>query len=201
MPLIINFRTPDPYVQEDDGTRKPLSEYPDLKVVRTDEHHPEPIVGLREVNFQTGWLTLRAPAVKSPWRMNPDTRPQFPGEWEESCTNISIYGIAKDSEGRPTEICITGIDMRLAVRREAPRLAQKPQLAPPRKSGNLDKSIGAIGSEVVRTTRMSSRPAAQPSTVPDAPPAPDSAAPATSDSAAPAGEDDDWLDNLSRLGG
>ena len=88
MRIVLDFRAPDPFV-EVEGVRKPMSEFPSLKVTRLDG---EEIPKLREVNTITNRLKR---AVMTPGLQI---------EREEECTYLRISGL------QSLDIVITGHD-------------------------------------------------------------------------------------------
>lgn len=117
MDLFISFRKQDSFV-EVDGTRKPLSAFPDLKVLRHDREIP----GLLEVDLRSGWITVEPPAEYQRWMANPAT-PEG-SEWQETISNLSIEGIPGQAS-----ILVTGIDMRLRARPRPRKASPKPLMS------------------------------------------------------------------------
>jgi hypothetical protein len=99
MILVVNFRPPDPYV-ELDGVRKPLSDYPNLKITRLDG---EEIPKLREVNMLTNRIKR---AVVTPGLVI---------EKEEECTYLRIKGLYD------LDCVITGHDMYYGREKDRPK--------------------------------------------------------------------------------
>lgn len=112
--FVISFRKDDSFVEQD-GVRRPLTDFPELQVSRYDRE----IVGLLEINYKTGWVTVGPPAPYQWWISNPDTPEGI--EWQETTSNVRIEGFPPLG----TLYC-TGFDPRLARWKEI-RAVKKPE--------------------------------------------------------------------------